>query len=101
MCFEFQEMYHRRIFSSGRESEGNGYAISYCEYRQTLTHEHSLHTGEYVNLRTGVRIATVSLSTKRVLTKKHLSQLPCVLHPTSALYAQALQAEFAVYHECE
>jgi hypothetical protein len=36
-----------------------------------------------------------------VILNLHHFQLPCQLHPTSALYAQALQAEFAVFHERE
>lgn len=36
--------------------------------------------GEYVNIRTG---------------------LPCVLHPTSALYGLGYMPDYVVYHECK
>jgi hypothetical protein len=51
-----------------------------------------------VNIRTGVSF--VSDMAGRVL-KQRFPQVPCVLHPTSALSGLGYQPDFVIYHECE
>ncbi|KAJ9104349.1 hypothetical protein QFC19_003991 [Naganishia cerealis] len=54
--------------------------------------------GEYVNIRTGVSSFGSIVSAPR-LTCGVMPQVPCVLHPTSALSGLGYQPDFVIYHE--